>query len=111
MISLIRGARYAIKGLRWTFKKELRRYVIPPVLLNLGFLVVLIGLASMGLAPMVDWINGWLPDWLEWLDWLFIGLYFIAVLWIGFLLLSVVMHWIAIPFNESLSRAVSRLQG
>ncbi|RMH11864.1 MAG: hypothetical protein D6698_15835, partial [Gammaproteobacteria bacterium] len=32
-------------------------------------------------------------------------------LWIGFLLLSVVMHWIAIPFNESLSRAVSRLQG
>ncbi len=109
MISFFKGASYSLKGYRWCWKKGLRRYVIPPLLINISFMGILLWLGTLWVTPMLEWVQNWLPSWLMWLQWLFVGIFFVGLIWVGFLLLSVLIHLVAMPFNDALSSAVVRI--
>lgn len=82
------------------FKSELRRYVIAPLIIN-------IGLFSFTTYYVVSEFSGWmdslLPSWLDWLNWLVIPLFTISILIVVFYTFTIVANIIAAPFNSLLS--------
>lgn len=90
-------------------KPELRVFLFLPILANIVLMLVFYTLAWYYFTPMVDYLMGWVPDWLFFLNWLFyLGFVFLGgvVLFYGF---SVGVNIIAAPFNGLLAEKVEQL--
>ncbi|GAB4259482.1 MAG: sulfate transporter CysZ [Methylomicrobium sp.] len=95
-----------VQGLKWTFKPELRKFIVIPVLINF----VLYGaLIALGYHYVADWIAHFIPDWLSWLSGLLWPLFFISFFVIGFFTFSIVANLIASPFYGALSAKTAAL--
>jgi len=107
--SLMKGAGYALTGLRWLPKNGLRRFVAMPLLIN----VVLFGAGlwwTYGQFERLDQtLQGWLPSWLDWLHWLIWPIFALTVLIAVFYSFSVVANLLAAPFNSLLAERVEQL--
>lgn len=105
----MKGAGYALTGLRWLPKSGLRRFVALPLLIN----IVLFGAGiwwTYGQFEYFDQVlQGWLPTWLDWLHWLIWPIFALTVLIALFYSFSVVANLLAAPFNSLLAERVERL--
>ncbi len=105
----MKGAGYALTGLRWLPKNGLGRFVALPLLIN----IVLFGTGiwwTYGQFEYFDQVlQGWLPTWLDWLHWLIWPIFALTVLIALFYSFSVVANLLAAPFNSLLAEQVERL--
>lgn len=107
----MKGAGYALSGLRWLPKSGLRRFVALPLLIN----IVMFGAGvawSYGQFEQFDQtLQGWLPTWLNWLHWLIWPLFALTVLVALFYGFSVMTNLLAAPFNSLLAAQVAQQVG
>ncbi len=99
------GPIYAAKGLNLIMRPSLRRYVITPLLVNISLFIAAIWL---GLYYFDSYMAQVLPEGYEWLEWLLLPLFAVAMLLITFYCFTLVANLICAPFNSLLSEAVER---
>ena len=107
--ALLKGAGYALTGLRWLPKKGLRRFVALPLLINVVLFGAGIGWAYGQFAYFDHVLQGWLPAWLGWLHWLIWPIFALTIVIALFYSFSVVANLLAAPFNSLLAEQVERL--
>ncbi len=104
----VRGARCFAAGFRMLSQPGLRRYVLGPLLLNVGLFTVLIWFGAEEFAALVDWLLSPLPAWLDWLRYLLWPLFAATALLTVFFTFSLVVNLVGAPFNGLLAEAVER---
>jgi CysZ protein len=103
MFSFIKGFLDCFSGFGLLLKPGVKRYVIIPLVVNIG----LFTLAGKLLSDQIDiWMEKLLPAWLDWLEWLIYPLFYIALAIIVFYSFTIVANLIAAPFNSLLSARV-----
>ena len=102
------GIHYLLEGLRLIRQPGLRRYVAVPLLVS----VVFFSAAIMGLVywleALIEWLLGYLPDWLSWLQFLLWPVFFLLCVLLIFYSFSIITNLIAAPFNSMLAEAVEK---
>ncbi len=100
------GAHYLIRGFQLIGKREIRHFVIAPMLMSIFLFCGLLYLAGHYFSHLMHWVENYLPNWLQWLNWL---------LWVGFSLAFVIIfaytftllaNLVAAPFNSLLAERV-----
>lgn len=108
----VRGANYLLRGAAMLPQPGLRRFVLVPLIVNVLLFIGAIWLLVNQFSVLIDYWLGFIPDWLDFLYWLFWPLFALLVLvgvYYGF---SIVANLIAAPFNGFLSEKVeNRLRG
>ncbi|MGB1297013.1 MAG: sulfate transporter CysZ [Psychrobium sp.] len=100
------GASYFLKGFELIQTKGLRTFVIVPLLVNLILFSAAFYYLYLQLEDLFAYINGYLPDWLSWLNVILWPIAVIIVLVVFSFIFSSVANWIAAPFNGLLSEKV-----
>ncbi len=103
------GAGYVIRGAKMLGHKNLRLFIVIPLLVNIIIFASLIGIGYSFLATRMDGLMAWIPDWLgfvEWILWTLIGLAF--SLMTGYMFTAVALI-IASPFNALLAEKTEEL--
>ena len=100
------GARYLLRGLGLITKPKLRRFVLIPLLINTILFISFVYTLFLGTGWLGTLLEGWLPDWLDWLSFLLWPLFFISALLIMVFGFTIVGNLIAAPFNGLLAEAV-----
>lgn len=95
-----------LRGFRWSFKPQLRKFVVIPVLINF---VLFSSLLVLGYYYAADLIAHFIPGWLSWLSWILWPLFFISFFIAGFFSFSIVANLIASPFYGALSAKTATL--
>lgn len=108
-MSLSSGANHLVHGLQLILRPELRRFVILPLLVNLGLFIGLLVMAMHYFELWLQWLIPSLPDWLGWLNVLLWPVFVALLGLILFFCFSVVCNLIAAPFNGLLSEKVELL--
>ena len=102
------GTRYFLNGFSLITTKGLKRFVFIPFAINLLMFSIafyfLIGVISEG----VGYILSWLPEFLNWLEYLLWAFAIVTMLLIFALVFGTIANWIAAPFNGLLSEKVER---
>ena len=101
----ISGALYFVRGFTIVTRPGIRGYVVVPLLINVTLFAALIWFSATWL---VDFARDMLPDWLEFLAWILIPTYVLAVFMAGFYTFNIVANLAAAPFNGLLAEAVER---
>ena len=103
MVNYVKGINDWLGGFGLIFRPGIRRYVVIPLLIN----TVLFGGAISVLYQQMDrWMEKLLPDWLSWLEWLIVPLFFITIILIVFFTFTLAANLISAPFNSYLSASV-----
>jgi len=97
---------YILKGFSMLTRPGLRRFVIIPVMLNILLFSAFIVLGIHYFSALINWINAYIPTWLQWLDWLLWILFAITQLIITTFAFTLIANFIAAPFNGLLSEKV-----
>jgi CysZ protein len=100
------GFLYFIQGMKLIFTPGVRRYVIIPLSINILLFAALIWFGASQFQVFMHWLMPELPDWLQFLEWLFWILFGISALLILFFTFSLLANIIGGPFNELLAEAV-----
>ena len=106
------GVWYFSQGWKLVSLPGIRRFVILPLLIN----IILMGGAFWWLFTRLEsWIPSlmsYVPDWLQWLDYLLWPIAVISVLLVFGYFFSTIANWIAAPFNGLLAEQLeARLTG
>ena len=102
------GIDYLLHGFSLIFKKELRIYIIMPILINILLFIALFTTGIHFFHHFTHWFSNLLPHWLHWLQWLLwivFGLFIITLYGYTFTLLT---NLIGTPFNSFLSEKVEQ---
>lgn len=102
----LKGIDYLLQGFSLIFEKQLRAYIIVPILINIALFITMFSLGIHYFHHLILWINHLLPHWLHWLQWLlwiFFGLLIFALYAYTFTLLT---NLIGTPFNTFLAEKV-----
>jgi CysZ protein len=99
------GGLYFLRGFSLILRPGIRAYVIVPLLVNV---FVFAGLIYFGAGQLRSLVDGMLPEWLDWLQWLLLPLFLLAALLVAFLTFNLLANLIAAPFNGLLAEAVER---
>lgn len=103
MISYLKGFGDFFNGFGLIFKSGVRRFVIVPLLINVG----LFGAAIYMVQQQMDsWLQSLLPGWLSWLEWIIMPLFYMTILLLVFYTFSLVANFIAAPFNSLLAARI-----
>lgn len=106
MVSFIKGFFDCFSGFGLLFKPGIKRFVIIPLIINIG----LFSLAIKLLGDQVDsWLEKLLPSWLGWLEWLILPLFYAVIALIVFYSFTVIANLISAPFNSLLSARIEAL--
>ncbi|MGZ4959567.1 MAG: sulfate transporter CysZ [Methylomonas sp.] len=89
-----------LQGIKMLTRKELRKYLLIPLLINL---VLYTGGFVLGYHTVSTLIHQFIPDWLSWLNWILWPLFFISFLVIGFFTFTLLANLIAAPYYSQLS--------
>ena len=105
-MQLGKGFEYFLSGFSLISQKGLKRFVLIPLLINLvlfgSSLFFIIGWIEQG----VNYANGYLPDFLSWLEFIIWPIALLLVLFIYSMVFTVITNFIAAPFNGLLSEKV-----
>ena len=89
-----------LQGLKLLGRKELRKFLIIPIVIN----VILYSIAgTLGYLYIADLITQFIPTWLSWLEWLIWPLFFISFSVVGFFTFTILANLIASPFYSQLA--------
>jgi CysZ protein len=100
------GFLYFFQGMKLIFAPGVRRYVVIPLAINILLFAALIWFGASQFQVFMHWLMPELPDWLQFLEWLFWILFGISALLILFFTFSLLANIIGGPFNELLAEAV-----
>ncbi len=100
------GAGYVARGFSLLKQPGLRRFIAIPLLIN----TLLFAVASWWAWGLVEkYVLGGLPGWLEWLAWILIPIFSVAILVAVFYTFTLVANLIGAPFNAILAEKVEQL--
>lgn len=103
------GAGYVIRGAKMLNHKKLRLFVIIPLLVNIIIFASLVGAGISFLDTQIDRLMGWIPAWLEFIEWILWPLIvFLFCLMTGYLFTTMALI-IASPFNALLAEKAEEL--
>ena len=103
------GADYVIRGAKLLPHKSLRLFVVIPLLVNIVIFGSLIGLGYSLLDEQINQLMGWVPDWLDFIEWILWPLITVAfALMTGYLFTALALI-IASPFNALLAEKAEEL--
>jgi len=107
--SLLHGARSFIAGVNLIRQPGLKRFVIIPLLINMG----LFSGASWWLwVYLSSTVDAMLPSWLAWLTWLILPIFMLSILCVVYYSFTLLANIIAAPFYGQLAKAVeAKLKG
>lgn len=88
------------KGASLLGHKKLRKYVLVPIAVNL---LLFSSMLYLGYHYVGVLVVQFIPDWLQWLDWLIYPLFFISFFVAGFFTFTLIANLIASPFYGGLS--------
>lgn len=112
MRDFYKGFGYLLEGVKLIQAPGLRRFVLMPLLINIVLFAGLIYAAVTGFGQLLDYLLGFLPDWLRWLQYLLWPLFAATVMIILAYTFTLLANLIAAPFNGLLAEAVEKhLQG
>ena len=94
-----------MRGFAIVTRPGIRAYVVAPLLINV---VLFAALLYFSASWLVDFAGNMLPGWLEFLAWILVPTYVLAVLMAGFYTFNIVANLLAAPFNGLLAEAVER---
>ena len=101
----VSGALYFLRGFAIVTRPGIRAYVVVPLFINVVLFATLIWFST---SWLVDFAGDMLPDWLDFLAWILIPTYVLAVFMAGFYTFNIVANLLAAPFNGLLAEAVER---
>ncbi len=104
MTGLFLGSGYFLKGLHLISKKSLIPFVLIPLFVNTILFAVLIWYGAEQFDAVMTWLFSFLPDWLNWLEYLLWPLFAITVILTAFYTFTMVANLIAAPFNGLLAQ-------
>jgi CysZ protein len=102
------GMHYVFEGLRLIRQPGLRRYVAVPLLVSVVFFSAAILGLTHWLESLINMLLGYLPGWLDWLQFILWPVFALLGLLIIFYSFSIVTNLIAAPFNGMLAEAVEK---
>jgi CysZ protein len=105
-VNPVSGAGYLIKGMGLITRPGLRRFVLVPLLINIGVFSAAIWYGVTRFETFIGWMQSKVPSWLQWLEWLLWPLFVLALLIVVFYGFSLVANLIAAPFNGLLAEKV-----
>ncbi|MBI5040060.1 MAG: sulfate transporter CysZ [Gammaproteobacteria bacterium] len=108
MQDFLKGFGYVLEGLRLIRLPGLRRFVLVPVLVNTLLFSALMFAAVSGFERLLDYLLGFLPDWLHWLQYLLWPLFAVSALLMLVYSFTLIANLIAAPFNSVLAEAVEK---
>lgn len=108
MRDFLKGFDYMLEGLRLIRQPGLRRFVLVPLAVNTLLFTGLIFAAISGFEWLLDYLLGFLPDWLHWLQYLLWPLFAVSILLILVYGFTLIANLIAAPFNSVLAEAVEK---
>lgn len=89
-----------LKGIKLIGHKQLRKFILIPILINLILYSIVFG---FGYSYISDLIIQFIPGWLSWLEWLIWPIFFLSFSAIGFFTFTLLANLIAAPFYSQLS--------
>lgn len=107
ILAPMRGPDYLREGWQRIRQPGLRRFVVIPLILNLGVFVTLISWGAQQFNNLMAQLMPSLPDWLGFIEWLLWPLFALVVLIVLFFGFSVVANLIASPFYGFLAEKVA----
>ena len=108
MQDFLKGFNAVLEGMRLIRQPGLRRFVVVPLLVNTALFTALIFAAVSGFEWLLDYLLGFLPEWLHWLQYLLWPLFAVSVLLILAYSFTLLANLIAAPFNGVLAEAVEK---
>lgn len=100
---------YLLKGFRMLTHKELRAYVLVPLLINVLLCALFLYWGAHEFDHLMKWLVGKLPTWLEWLTWLLWILFSIGAVILFSHAFSILANLVGAPFNSFLSARVEKI--
>ena len=101
------GANYFLRGARMLNKPGIRKFVVVPLLINITLFVALTFAIFSWAGELFDAAVAALPEWLQWIDWLFFIVLGGAMLLFTYFTFTIVANLISAPFNSYLAEAVA----
>lgn len=108
MQDFLKGIGYLFEGLRLMRLRGLRRFVLLPLLVNSLLFSALMFAAVTGFERLLDYLLGFLPAWLHWLQYLLWPLFALSALVVLAYSFTLIANLIAAPFNGVLAEAVEK---
>lgn len=102
------GAHYLFQGFALICRRELRVYVLMPLLINVILFLGLIFISTHFFERLTVWVDHFLPGWLLWLNWLLWVLFMMGVGLFLIFCFTMLANSIAGPFNSLLAGKVER---
>ncbi len=102
------GFGYLLRGYKLMLQPGIRGFVIIPLLINIVLFAAAIFFAFQQFDLLVNWLLGYLPGWLSWLEYLLWPVFALATLLIVFFSFSVLANLVGAPFNGPLAEAVEK---
>ncbi|BFU60871.1 MULTISPECIES: sulfate transporter CysZ [Rodentibacter] len=103
------GFHYFVMGWHFIRQKGLRRFVIMPILMNILLLSGLFWLFISQVSTMIDWVMGFLPDWLGFLSVILLVLSIGMILLLFYFIFTTLSGFIAAPFNGLLAEKLEKM--
>ncbi len=104
----LKGIDYLLQGFSLIFKKEIRAYIIMPILINIALFISMFTLGIHYFHQFILWFNHLLPHWLQWLQWLLWVLFSILIFALYAYTFTLLTNLIGTPFNAFLSEKVEQ---
>ena len=104
--NFLAGISYLFQGLSLISKKEIRPFVVIPLLVNIGVFSFAIWIAKAQFDGIMARLLGWLPSWLSWVEYLLYPLFAIVILVAIYYVFTIIANLIAAPFNSLLAERV-----
>jgi CysZ protein len=103
---LLSGFLYLMEGFKLIFKPSLKRYALIPLILNIILFAGIFWFSKHYFGLFNHWVILHLPNWLHWLEYLFILIFILVFLLIVFYSFMTLANLIGGPFNSLLSQQV-----
>lgn len=108
MRDFLKGIGYLAEGLRLIRLAGLRRFVMVPLLVNTLLFAALMFAAVSGFERLLEYLLGFLPEWLHWLQYLLWPLFALSALVVLAYSFTLIANLLAAPFNGQLAEAVEK---
>ena len=109
MASFLKGFSYVFAGFGRLTDRRLRLFVAAPLAINFVLFAGAITWAAFAVERWLDVLVGWLPDWLDWVEFLLWPLFGIAVVLIMFYTFTMIANIVGAPLNGLLAEKVELL--
>lgn len=103
------GIAFLCQGFSLITQKNIRGFVIIPLLINIVIFTGAVWLANLQFDLWMDKLLGWLPSWLSWVEWILFPFFAVLVLLVIFYTFSIIANFIAAPFNALLAERVEKV--